>query len=105
MELGLSKTDAEVYIFLATKGPQKARAIASQLDVYKQKLYRTLKTLQRKGMLTVTDEHPARFSAVSLEKILHALIQSKIEEALIIQRDKQELLSIWQSMITNSSKS
>ena len=32
MSLGLSRTDAEVYVFLATKGPQKARNIARQTE-------------------------------------------------------------------------
>jgi sugar-specific transcriptional regulator TrmB len=103
-KLGLSNTEAEVYLLLAIRGPQKARAIASQLGVSKQQVYRNLKTLQDRGMVSATIEHPTCFSAVPIEKILHAFIESKMEEALTIQRDKRELLSIWHSMTIENKR-
>ena len=98
--LGLKRTDAQVYVFLAKTGPQKARTIASQLGMYKQQLYRSLKTLQNKGMVNATFEHPACFSAVSLEKILDAFIEAKKKEAQRVEQNKNEILSSWQSMLT-----
>ena len=96
---GLKHRDAQVYVFLAKTGPQKARTIASQLGIYKQQLYRSLKTLQNKGMVNATFEHPAFFSAVSLEKVIDQFIETKKEEAQHIEKNKDEILSSWQAVL------
>ena len=80
---GLSKTDSQVYVFLAEKGPKKAIEISKALRIYKQKLYPSLKNLQNKGVITATLEHPARFSAVQFEKVLDLFIKAKMGEAQI----------------------
>jgi sugar-specific transcriptional regulator TrmB len=103
--LGLKRTDAKVYLFLAKTGPQKARDITNALKMHKAEVYRSLKNLQCKDCVKATVEHSALFSATPLEKILDTLIKSKMEEAQNIQRDKQELLFIWQSMTINDSTS
>jgi sugar-specific transcriptional regulator TrmB len=99
VKLGLSQTDAEVYVFLATKGPQKAREVANALKMHKRQLYRSLKKLQNKGIVSSTAEHPARFSAVPFEKVLDLLLKAKLGEAQRIEQNKEEILSKWQSMI------
>jgi sugar-specific transcriptional regulator TrmB len=98
--IGLKRTDAQVYVFLAKTGPQKARNIASQMGMYKQQLYRSLKTLKSKGMVNATFERPACFSAVSLEKVLDQFIKARKEEAQRIEQNKSEILFSWQSMLT-----
>lgn len=97
---GLKRLDAQVYVFLVTAGPQKAKAITSQLGVYKQQVYRSLKTLQTKGMATATDEYPTRFSAVSLERVLDEFIEDKKDEAQKVEQNKAEILSSWQALLT-----
>ena len=44
VNLGFTETDAQVYVYLATEGPQKASDIAEELQIYKLHLYRILKT-------------------------------------------------------------
>jgi len=96
--LGLTKVDAEIYLFLAQEGPQKGRKIAEALQLYKQQLYRSLRRLQKKGAVCATLEHPARFSAVSLERILDFLIEAKKKQALTLQENKEKLLSNWRTI-------
>ena len=98
VSLGLTEIDAEIYLLLAREGPQKGRNVAEVLKLYKQQLYRSLKRLQKKGVINATLERPARFSAVSLEKILDFLIEAKKEQALTLQANREELLSTWRSM-------
>ncbi len=45
VNLGLKETEAEVYIYLATKGKRKAGDIAEALGLYKQQIYRSLERL------------------------------------------------------------
>jgi sugar-specific transcriptional regulator TrmB len=105
VSLGLSQTDAEVYVFLATKGPQKARSIATALEMYKRKIYRSLKSLQSKEIVNANLGSPAQFSAIPFDKVLNLLIKAHLKEAQYIEQNKEEILSHWNSMITENSAS
>ena len=97
--LGLRHKDAEVYVYLAQNCPQKARDLAEALETYKQQLYRSLRKLQHKGLVTASQDHPALFSAVSFDKILDQFIKTNREEAQRIEEDKEQILSMWRSKI------
>jgi sugar-specific transcriptional regulator TrmB len=103
--LGLSETDAQVYVFLATNGPQNAKDIATTLKMYTRKVYRSLKNLQSKEIVNATRKRPARFSAVPFEKALNLLIQAHLEEARYVEQNREEILSQWNSMMTKNSTS
>ena len=68
-ELGLSKTEAQIYLLLGKRGPQRAKDIVRALKVNRQRLYETLKELERKNIINSTFEHPTKFSAEPFEKI------------------------------------
>ena len=97
--LGLKSLDAEVYVYLAQHDPQKARDIAEALETYKRQLYRSLKSLQRKGIIAASQERPATFSAVSFNRVLDQFIEANREEAQRIEENKEQLLSMWRSKI------
>jgi sugar-specific transcriptional regulator TrmB len=103
VDLGLSEVEAEVYIFLAQAGPVKGRDIAKTLKLYKQQVYRSLKSLQAKGIVNAILERPARFSAVSLERVLDQFMKTKKEQAKALQASREELLSKWRSMLEKDS--
>jgi sugar-specific transcriptional regulator TrmB len=95
---GLSRIDAEVYVYLAKKGPKKGRELANALQVTKQQLYPSLKNLKNKGIVTASLERPALFSAVAFEQVLELLIEIKVEQAKAIKETKKELLDSWRSI-------
>jgi sugar-specific transcriptional regulator TrmB len=96
--LGLPRTDAEVYVYLAKKGPKSEKDLANALKLAKQQLYSSLKNLQNKGIVTATVEKSALFSAVAFEKVLDLLVKVNIEQAQAIKETKNELLTSWRSM-------
>jgi sugar-specific transcriptional regulator TrmB len=98
LSLGFTQLDAETYLFLEKNGLTKAKDVKTKLRVSKQRLYPTIKNLQRKGVVNATLERPARFSAVPLDKVLDLLAKTKIEEAHRVQQNKAELLRDWQSV-------
>jgi sugar-specific transcriptional regulator TrmB len=102
--LGLKHLDAEVYVYLAQKDPQKARDIAEALETYKRQLYRSLRKLQRKGMVSASQEHPARYSAVAFDKVLDLFVKTNREEAQRIEENKEQILSMWRSKILGNFK-
>jgi sugar-specific transcriptional regulator TrmB len=94
--------DAQTYILLAKKGPQRAIEIGKALKVSKPQLYRSLKNLESRGVVSATLEHPAKFLAIPFEKALDLLAKAKmkkaLEEAQRIQESKDELLANWHSL-------
>ena len=103
--LGFDQVDARVYIYLAKKGMRKAIEIRKATKLTKQQLYPSLKQLQSKGIVSSTIEHPARFSAMPFERVLDLLIKAKIEETRKLQQSKTEILSNWQNLKIEDSKS
>jgi sugar-specific transcriptional regulator TrmB len=98
VSLGLTQTDAQVYVFLAKKGPHRKKDLADALKLTKQQLYRSLKSLLAKGMVSATRERPAQFSAVSLEKVLDQFMKARKEQAKALKASRKELLSTWRSL-------
>jgi sugar-specific transcriptional regulator TrmB len=101
---GFKPTDAQVYIFLAKKGPQRGKDLVNSLKITKQQLYPSLKNLKEIGIVNSTHERPAVFSAVSIEEVLDALIKARMEEIQHMIQNKEELLSSWRSMAHNNSE-
>lgn len=97
-DLGLTRIDSKIYIYLAKNGPQKGKDLSKALKVQKQQVYSSLKKLQSKAVVSATLEHPARFSAVPFENVLDLFIKAKLQEAQTIQHEKSKLLSSWQAM-------
>lgn len=94
--------DAQVYILLAKKGPKKAIEIGKAFKLSKPQLYRSLKNLEGRGIVSATLEHPAKFSALPFDKALDLLAKAKmkqaLEEAQRIQDERASLLANWQAL-------
>jgi sugar-specific transcriptional regulator TrmB len=99
--LGFSQSDANVYVFLAKKGPHRGKDLCAALDMPKPFLYQCLSKLESKGVVNATPERPSWFSVVPFEKVLELLIKSKMEEAQSAQRDKEKALSDWKFININ----
>lgn len=94
-DFGLTDKEVEVYIFLGKRGALKGGDITKQLRIQKGQVYRTLKSLQKKGLVEATLEYPTRFTAVPFEKLIDSFIESKREEVALIEEKKKDLLSDW----------
>jgi sugar-specific transcriptional regulator TrmB len=97
IDLGLSQTEAEIYVHLATAGPATAKSITSNLTFNKRQIYRSLRALQQKGIASGNDEYPAEFYAVSFEQALDLLLEVKKEQAKSLEASKAELISDFQT--------
>ena len=104
VSLGLSQTDAEVYVHLATTGPATARNITDTLAINTRQIYRSLKRLQNKGITTANTERPSEFSAVPFEELLDLLIEVKKEQAQTLKESKKEVLSDWHNIVEENSE-
>jgi HTH-type transcriptional regulator, sugar sensing transcriptional regulator len=104
IDFGLSPLDAKVYVFLGKRGLQKGQDIAKALKVHKQQIYRSLKNLQNKGIVSVTLDHPARYSAEPFQKVIDLFIREKVEETQRLKQSKGSILSDWHSIAIDESE-
>ena len=100
VSLGLSQTDARVYIFLALKGPEKAASIVKKLKISKQQIYRSLLYLQDNGVIVANDERKSSFSALPFEEALKSLIMKEKEQT---SKMENTLISTWKTIVKKNS--
>jgi sugar-specific transcriptional regulator TrmB len=102
-DLRFRKVDVEVYFCLARMGPQKGRNLSNLLGLHRQRLYRSLKRLQRRGIVFSSAKHPVIFSAIPFENVLDLFLEEKREQAKALIESKDELLSSWRSIVEKDS--
>ena len=101
--LGLSQTEARIYVFLEKNGSRKSIDIAQALKLHTKALTRDLRNLQDKQIVKASAQKTVEFSAVYFEKTIDLLIETKKEQALVWQEGKKELLKTWRSLIEKES--
>jgi sugar-specific transcriptional regulator TrmB len=100
--LGLSQTDANVYIYLATNGPQKAEKIGDALKLKEQLLYQSIEKLKGKGVVSSIFEQSDLFSALPFDQTLELLVKVHLKDAQTIEQYKDEILSKWKKITKHS---
>jgi DNA-binding transcriptional regulator GbsR (MarR family) len=100
--LGLSETDAQVYICLAMKGPKKIGDIAEELQLQGHLLSLSLKHLQSKRIVNSTLEHSIFFQALPFEEALELLVRANMATVQNIEQNRDRILSKWLTMIKDS---
>ena len=89
---GLTKIEAEAYIYLSKYEPLTGIKLAKLLKKDKGQVFYLLKKLQAKGFVEKTLEYPIRYTTVPFESILNSIIKSKQKEVTYIQDSKKNLL-------------
>ncbi len=97
-DLKLTEKEADVYILLGKHGALKGREIAKLMRRHKAQVYLILKSLQSKGLVEQTIEFPTRFTAVPFDEILDLNINTKREEAALMESARRDLLNYWKSI-------
>jgi sugar-specific transcriptional regulator TrmB len=77
IEYGLSKNEAKVVTFLAKRGAERASVVAQALKLNRTETYRTLRNLQRRGLVEASLEQPVRFQAAPFSRCLEVLIAER----------------------------
>jgi sugar-specific transcriptional regulator TrmB/CBS domain-containing protein len=96
--LGFSKREVQVYMFLAKSGAQSTSFVAKRLKMERVQAYRTFKKLQEKGFIEATLERPTRFTVVPFINLLESFIEAKKGEVENLSSQKESLLSSWRTV-------
>ena len=89
VSLGLSRLDAEVYVYLAKMGPQTVKDLDGALNYSKNQIYKSLRMLTAKALVT---KEGIKFSAIPFEEALDLLIEREKKQANHIKESKKRLL-------------
>ena len=87
----MTRNEARVLFFLAKTGPSKASEIAHEVRINRTETYRTIRNLQRRGLVEATLERPVRFQSVPFDKCLHILIHERKARLKILEQRGESL--------------
>lgn len=90
-EYGLTRNEARVLVFLAKTGPSKASEVARAVQINRTETYRTIRNLQRRGLVEATLERPVRFQSVPFDKCLQVLIDERKARLRILEKRGENL--------------
>src|SRR5688572_2658825 len=85
-QLGLTPTEAQVYLTLVQNGPMGASAIAAATGLARTAVYRTIGALVDKGFAEGGEGYGSRFSPVPAEKALPQLLAA--DQAALVHRER-----------------
>ena len=94
VSLGLERLDAEVYVYIANKGPQTVVDLASDVNCDKHKIYHSIAHLQANRLVSMKD---GLISALPFEEALELLIEQKKEQTEVICKNKKDLIVNWKT--------
>ncbi len=92
VDLGLTVSQARVYLALIRAGPSKISAISEISKVARPDIYRTLAKLHDLGLVEQIIKTPLHFEATPLEKSLVSLLDIKTSELRKLRSQTKQLL-------------
>src|SRR5438093_12281942 len=90
-KFGLTSNQAKVYIFLGKYGSKTAPEVCKALKLPRTETYHLLTTLQNKGIVSATFQHPIRFSALPLDKAVWLLVNSDTERVNTLETQENSI--------------
>jgi sugar-specific transcriptional regulator TrmB len=100
-ELGLSISQAKVYMALAKSRNLKAHEISSISGVARPEVYQVLVKLEEAGLVEKTISKPEEFHAISMEKCVSNLIQRRIMKTAELQQKALTLTQNFKRITAN----
>ncbi len=92
---GINQNESKIFIFLGKYGLKSAMEITRSLRMSRTETYRNINTLQNKGMISSTIDHPVKFSALPIDKALDLLIKTEMENIRMLHDQKNEIIKMW----------
>jgi DNA-binding MarR family transcriptional regulator len=89
--LGILPDEATLYLHLALVGAAKAGEVAETLHLHRSEVYRTMERLTARGLVRVTQERPALYSAVDIGELLDAEMQQRLAAIEALRATRAEL--------------
>jgi sugar-specific transcriptional regulator TrmB len=104
-KLGLTEYEAKSYLALLTYGPMEGRKVAEKSEVPPTRVFDALKSLAKKGFVSITSEKPMMFQAIDTETAVKGFLNEKINSLQSIEKTVIESLkNIKKPLVTEEIK-
>ncbi len=97
-KFGLTANQSKVYIYLGKYGSKTAPEVCKALKMPRTETYHLLTTLQNKGLVSATFQHPTKFSAEPLNKAIWVLVNAEKERVNTLENQEKEIRKLWDSI-------
>ncbi|HYL66545.1 MAG TPA: helix-turn-helix domain-containing protein [Nitrosopumilaceae archaeon] len=97
-KFGLTSNQSKVYIFLGKYGSKTAPEVCKSLKLPRTETYHLLTSLQNKGVVSATFQHPIRFSAVPLDKAIWVLVNAEKERVNTLEKQEGNITDLWNTI-------
>ncbi len=92
INLGLTATQAKIYLALSKMGKTTAETISKNAGITRPDAYRVLNELQEKGLITTEIAAPRQYQAVAVTQVTTILLNQKLEEYKQAVQETEELI-------------
>lgn len=97
-KFGLTTNQCKVYIFLGKYGSKTAPEVCRALKLPRTETYHLLTTLQNKGIVSATFQHPIKFSALPLPNAIKSMVNTEKERIKKLEKQEEELTKLWNTI-------
>ena len=97
-KFGLTSNQSKVYIFLGKYGSKTAPEVCKALKLPRTETYHLLSTLQNKGIVSATFQHPIKFSATPLNKAIWSLVSAEKERVNTLEKQEDSIVELWNTI-------
>ena len=102
-KFGLSVNQIKVFFFLSKFGPMVAIEISRKLRITRTEVYQILTSLQNKGIVLASFQHPIEFSALSLNKAILVMVNTESDRLNALKKSEVTLKKIWDKIPSMSN--
>ena len=103
LKFGLSVNQIKVFFFLSKFGPMVAIEISRKLRITRTEVYQILTSLQNKGIVLASFQHPIEFSALSLNKAILVMVNTESDRLNALKKSEVTLKKIWDKIPSMSN--
>lgn len=102
LELGLTSTEARVYLALVQLGLSRIGAISENTGIHRANLYPTLRSLEEKSLIEKEVDAPTKYQAVPPQVVLPMLVRSKQSQVFDLETKAQQVAANLQAKQTHN---
>jgi sugar-specific transcriptional regulator TrmB len=98
IDLGIEEKEAEIYVFISAMGPTPARLVARRFSLNRMRVYRSLKSLEEKGLANKVMGRPVKFVATPLKNVLDRQIGGLKQTLIELEENEESLIREWENL-------
>jgi HTH-type transcriptional regulator, sugar sensing transcriptional regulator len=107
IKFGLTKIQAKVFIYLGKYGSKTSPEVCKDLRIPRTETYHILNVLTNRGIVVSEFSHPAKFSAITMEKAIKIMVNTEQAKLGMLAKKEKEITTLWNkipSFFTPSSQ-